>query len=87
MQKIMTIEYPVDDHAVLMSWDEGFQITTYLESETSLVLQANREGLISLARLFLSLAHYQGGTHVHLDEYNGILDGKSVGLVICKDGD
>jgi len=67
-----------------LSWEKNFYIETKKE-KTELVISANREGLISLARHFLTLAQNDVplGTHIHLDEYNALENG-SVDLIIEK---
>lgn len=65
-------------------WEDGFEITTKIENNT-LVLSANRAGLISLAKQLLTLAqtNVPEGCHFHLDEYNSLEKG-SVEIIIGK---
>ena len=68
------------EDAMRIRWEDGFEIRTgVLEGE--MTISANREGMISLANIFLGLADGEPGGHVHLDEFNSLEDG-SVGLVI-----
>jgi hypothetical protein len=72
------------NHGLRMKWEDGFTIQARIE-DGSVVVMANEEGLISLARLFLTLANPQvpSGDHWHLDEHNS-LEEKSVELIIEK---
>ena len=46
-------------------------------------LSANRDGLLSLSRLFADLAEAPPGSHIHLDEYNSLEEG-SAELIVEK---
>ena len=59
------------------------EITNY-SNEKECVITANKEGLISLARQFLTLAQCPINNHYHLDSFVGLEDGSDE-LVICKD--
>ena len=61
-------------------WEEGYEISTAVR-EGEMTISANREGMLSLARILTDLAEGQPGDHVHLDECNSLEDG-SVELVI-----
>jgi hypothetical protein len=67
-----------------MKWESDFEIRTRIE-DGGMVLVANRSGLISLARLFLTLANPEvpSGNHWHLDASNCFVDG-SVELIVEK---
>ena len=65
---------------MLIRWEDGFEISTSAQ-EGEVTISANREGLVSLARILMDLADESLGTHVHLDEGNSLEDG-SVGLII-----
>ena len=79
--KILIPEY---DNGVECVWEENFKIETSAPFDT-LTIEANREGLISLARHLLLLAQNDvpNGCHFHLDEYNSLEDG-SLELIISK---
>ena len=82
--KEIKISIPEYDNGVECVWEEGFKIKTSAPFET-LTIEANREGLISLARHLLYLAQVEvpSGCHFHLDEYNSLEDG-SLELIISK---
>ena len=63
-----------------LRWEDGFRIRTSVQNG-EIVITANREGLISLARNIKALAEQKPGTHIHLDSYNSLEDG-SVELII-----
>lgn len=63
-------------------WEDGFTIATRLDGD-SIVITANREGLLSLAENLKTLAEEEGRSHFHLDEYNSLEDG-SKELIIEK---
>jgi hypothetical protein len=66
------------------NWEYGFTIKTVIEDGT-VILSANKEGLISLANHLLNLAQdsIKAGTHLHLDEYNSLENGSNE-LIISK---
>ena len=82
--KEIKISIPEYDNGVKCVWEEGFKIKTSAPFDT-LTIEANREGLISLARLLLHLAQddVPNGSHFHLDEYNALEEG-SLELIISK---
>ncbi|MBP0969391.1 MAG: hypothetical protein J5744_04525 [Oscillospiraceae bacterium] len=57
-------------------WVDGFKIDVKVEDGT-VVISANREGLLSLARQMEDLAEMCPGTHIHYDEYNSLEDGSN----------
>ncbi|MBR4928577.1 MAG: hypothetical protein IKZ63_03655 [Oscillospiraceae bacterium] len=63
-----------------LRWEDGFRIRTSVQNG-EIVITANREGLISLARNIKALAEQDPGAHIHLDSYNSLEDG-SVELII-----
>lgn len=81
----MNIDVPAyDEKGFLFVWDEGFSIKCSI-NDTSVCIEANREGLISLARHILELAqdNVPEFEHIHLDEYNS-LDDNSAELIIVR---
>lgn len=66
------------------TWENGFEIKIE-DSNNSVELKANKEGLISLAQQFLFLAQdtVPIGCHFHYDSYNGLEEG-SKELVVSK---
>ncbi|MBR4450422.1 MAG: hypothetical protein IKS39_01130 [Clostridia bacterium] len=49
-----------------IKWEDGFKISIKSDGKT-IILSANREGLISLARILDSLSAELPGSHFHLD--------------------
>ena len=64
------------------SWERDFEISANI-IENSILISANREGLISLAKHLLTLAEIPVQGHLHYDELNSLEDG-SVELIIDK---
>ncbi len=58
-------------------WEYGFRIDVRVDPAGVIILRANPEGLISLARHLLTLAHMpvHSGYHFHLDEGNSLEPG------------
>lgn len=57
-----------------LEWIDGSEIrVTYMDD--SVLVSANREGLLSLAAHLTALAGEAPGTHIHLDAYNSLEDG------------
>ena len=85
----MIVKIDVPDYSpskgLRMEWEDGHSISA-TQDEGSTVLTANRAGLISLARLILTLAndHVPSGHHWHLDSSNALEEG-SIELIIVKD--
>ena len=65
-----------------IEWVEGFKIKA-IAGDNEIVLSANREGLLSLAKQLTALADGVSGDHIHYDEYNSLEDG-SAGMIIEK---
>ena len=82
--KEIKITIPEYDNGVKCIWDDNYKIKTSAPFD-SLTIEANREGLISLARHLLHLAQddVPDGCHIHLDEYIALEDG-SLELIISK---
>lgn len=76
-------EYSPED-GLQMEWEPDTAITTEVAYGAIRIL-ANRDGLISLARLLLTLAdaHVAAGYHWHLDASNS-LENDSVEVIIEK---
>lgn len=74
-QTIEVPEYTLQ-RGIVTTWEDDFVISVR-KDDGQIVIQANRDGLISLARLLLTLAQDRvpAGHHVHLDEYNSLEDG------------
>lgn len=52
-----------------------FKIDVRLDSDNTVVISANRDGLLSLARQLTTLADSFVGSHIHYDDYNSLEDG------------
>ena len=79
---IIVPEY--SENGLSFLWEEGFSIKCSIDN-TSVKIEANQAGLISLARHLLELAqeNVPEFEHIHLDEYNS-LDDNSAELIIVK---
>lgn len=67
-----------------LKWVDGFRIGV-TEHRGEVTVSANREGMLSLVNILLSLAEGRPGDHIHLDEHNSLEDG-SCGIVIERVG-
>ena len=65
-----------------LNWHEGSKISVRVEDGT-VVLSANREGLLSLAGHLTALAEAPPGSHIHFDEFNA-LEENSVELIVAR---
>ena len=65
-----------------IEWVEGFEIMAAAESDR-IVISANREGLLSLAKHLTALADSAPGEHIHYDEYNSLEEG-STEMIIAR---
>ncbi len=59
-----------------IEWVDGFIIKTTVDHD-KIMISANREGLLSLARQLVELADGVPGDHIHYDEYNSLEEGSS----------
>ncbi len=59
-----------------IEWERNFSIKVGVRSD-EVTLSANREGLLSLARIFAALAEEPPGSHIHLDEHNSLEEGSA----------
>lgn len=84
----MRVEIELEDYSkekgMQLKWENGFSIKVEKDNDSVLIL-ANKAGLISLANHLLNLAQdkIEDGVHIHLDEYNSLED-DSVDLIIEK---
>ena len=86
MSKTIEICIPKFEDSILrLQWENGFFIKCQIDEYNNVVLSANSEGLVSLARHLLTLAqnNVPEYTHLHLDEYNSLESG-SIELIIVK---
>jgi len=63
-----------------IEWVDGFGIKTAVENG-GIVISANREGMLSLAKQLTALAEGVPGDHIHYDVYNSLEEG-SIELII-----
>jgi hypothetical protein len=68
----------------IFKWEDGFNVNVNV-IDNAVLVKANKQGLISLARhlLELSQSDVPAGIHIHLDESNSLSDG-SKELVVEK---
>ena len=66
-----------------INWEDGFTIKVRVEDGGTVVISANKEGLLSLAAQLTDLANEKTGCHIHYDAYNSLEDG-SPELIIEK---
>ncbi len=59
-----------------IEWVDGFIIKATVNHD-KIMISANREGLLSLARQLVELADGVPGDHIHYDEYNSLEEGSS----------
>lgn len=81
----MNINVPMyTKEGFVFAWEEGFSIRC-TTNDFGVCIEANKEGLISLARHILELAQEDVPEfeHIHLDEHNSLED-NSVELTIVK---
>ena len=65
-----------------IDWVRGYVIKVETDCK-EITIQANKEGLISLANQLLELAKSSPGSHIHYDEYNSLEEG-SAEMIIAK---
>jgi hypothetical protein len=59
-----------------IEWEQDYLIKVGVR-DGEVTISANREGLLSLSRIFADLAEEKPGTHIHLDEYNSLEEGST----------
>jgi hypothetical protein len=84
MKVEIEVEEYNDSNGLMLKWEKGFFVEVKNECD-EIIISANKEGLYSFARHFLTLAQdtVKEGTHIHLDEYNS-LEEESIDLIIQK---
>ena len=65
-----------------VEWVDGFEIRVKVDHD-AVVITANKEGMLSLAKQFTALAESAPGQHIHYDEYNSLEEG-SAEMIIAK---
>ena len=57
-------------------WEDGFEIRVSTDNDT-VVISANKAGLLSLAGHLTALAEAVPGSHIHYDECNSLEEGSA----------
>ena len=68
-----------------IEWERNFSIRVGVR-DGEVTLSANRDGLLSLARIFTALAEEPPGSHIHLDEHNSLEECSSELIVERMEG-
>ena len=63
-----------------IEWIDGFEIKAVAKSG-EIVISANREGMLSLAKQLRMLADRVPGDHIHYDENNSLEEGSAVMII------
>ena len=66
-----------------IEWVDGFEIKAAAENG-EIVISANREGLLSLAKQLAALADGRPGDHIHYDAYNSLEEGSAEMVIVRK---
>lgn len=66
-----------------IEWVDGFEIRVKVDHD-AVVIAANKEGLLSLAKQLTALAEAAPGQHIHYDEYNSLEDGSTEMIIVRK---
>lgn len=84
-ETIMEISVPTYDRWFHFEWEDGYSLRCTVQN-SEVVLEGNKEGLISLARHLLELAqdHVPEYTHFHLDQYNDLEEGSSELIIVRR---
>ena len=64
-----------------IEWVDGFEIRVKVDHD-AVVISANKEGMLSLAKQLTALAEAAPGQHIHYDEYNSLEDGSTELIVV-----
>ncbi len=85
MKKEIEFEEYIAENGIKLSWENGFKIKCIVTDNT-VIISANKEGLLSLANHLVNLAQdlIPNGNHLHFDENNSLEDGSNE-LIISKD--
>ena len=67
-----------------LEWEDDYHIATRIENGNTIILKADKEGLISLARHLLTLAYHPIESHIHFDDFNETLEKGSNELVLVR---
>ena len=72
-----------DGDTMNIEWVDGFEIRVKIDHD-AVVISANKEGMLSLAKQLTALAEAVPGQHIHYDEHNSLEDG-SAELIIARE--
>lgn len=64
-----------------IEWEDGFTVKVRVDDGNTVVISANKEGLLSMAKQMTAMADADVGSHIHYDAYNSLEDG-SVEMII-----
>ena len=64
-----------------IEWAEGFEIRVKVDRE-AVIIEANKEGMLSLAKQLIALAEAEPGQHIHYDEYNSLEEGSTEMIIV-----
>ena len=64
-----------------IEWVDGFEIRVKVDHDT-VVISANKEGMLSLAKQLTALAEAAPGQHIHYDENNSLEDGSAEMIIV-----
>ena len=59
-----------------VEWVDGFEIKAVVQNG-EIVISANREGMLSLAKQLMALADGVPGDHIHYDDQNSLEEGST----------
>lgn len=73
-----TLDVPDYDpsRGVRTQWEHGAEIAVAFDGR-GVVISANAEGLMTLARTMLAVASAHVGSHMHLDDIGGLQEGSA----------
>ena len=64
-----------------IEWVDGFEIRVKVDQD-AVVIAANKEGMLSLAKQLTALAEAAPGQHIHYDEDNSLEDGSTEMIIV-----
>ncbi len=64
-----------------IEWIDGHEIRVKADDDT-VVIAANKEGLLSLAKHIIALAEAAPGQHIHYDGYNSLEEGSTEMIIV-----
>ena len=64
-----------------IEWVDGFEIRVKVDHD-AVVIAANREGMLSLAKQLTALAEAAPGQHIHYDDYNSLEEGSAEMIIV-----